>query len=197
MKCWQRPAAENFPLLAASSNWTKPTPTADRSRTPRGRLHDKLWSKPTSAQSSSQSQSSSSWTRPAPATTSAAVAELKARGRQTTLGSQIQSAEVAQEKAKGGQQITLGLEILTFAQRQSGKGNESAYATNGRSRNRIRQVLQGQRKSCSPACQQRCWERVKSAELHAICDMYWSLKAEDQSYLARPRGFRPGSGKWG
>ena len=161
MKDWQCPTAEESPPLAAESDWTKPTPTASRSRTPRGRLHDNSWTTPTSQ---SQSSSGNSWTRPAPAVQ--------------------QSAEVAEVKAKGRRQATLGLEILSFAQRQSGKGNESAYAKNGRSRSRIRRVLQGIQKSCSPACQQRCRERVRPAELQAICDMYWSLKAEDQSYLA-------------
>ena len=186
MADWQRPTAEKSPPLAAESAWAKPTPTAC-SGTPRGRLHDNSWTTPSTAQSSSQSQSSSSnsWTRPAPATPSAEVAEVKAKGgRQTTLGLEIRSAEVAEVKPKGGRQTTLGLEILTFAQRQSGRGNESAYARNGRSRSRIRRVVQGNQKSCSPACRQRCWERVRPAELQAICDMYWSLKAEDQSYLA-------------
>lgn len=74
------------------------------------------------------------------------------------------------------------VECTVTALRSAGaaqSGNSTAYAKNGTSSARIRKVLQG---CCR--CRGRCHTKFKEAELEEVCQLFWALSSEEQSFLA-------------
>ena len=66
-------------------------------------------------------------------------------------------------------------------------GNHSKYAENGKSVLRMQCLL---KEGCCE-CARNCHKQVTLAIIRNMCNLYWNLTSEEQSYLAAPSAFYP------
>ena len=84
--------------------------------------------------------------------------------------------------AKRRRLVNLDLPALKLAATSEVKGEpprETHYSQNGQSMERIQEVMRGR---CG--CKRDCFTKVSASAVKAVCDMFWALPPEEQSFLA-------------
>ena len=92
-------------------------------------------------------------------------------------------AGAASSVASADRIASLRVSALAVACNQRSAENTAAYASNGKDRNRIRQVLSGATPCCDGTCKQGCRLKFHESEVAQVCDLYWSLPSEEQALL--------------
>ena len=95
----------------------------------------------------------------------------------------LSSAGAARSVADACHVATLRVSTLALACNQRNADNKTSYATNGKDRNRIRQILSGATPCCAASCKQLCRTKLRETEVALICDLFWSLPSEEQALL--------------
>jgi hypothetical protein len=84
--------------------------------------------------------------------------------------------------AKRRRLVNLDLPALKLAGTSEVKAEpprETHYSQNGQSMERIQEVMRGR---CG--CKRDCFTKVSPSAVKAVCDMFWALPSEEQSFLA-------------